>query len=86
MAGARSWGVLQYWHWEGLGGWEVSRVDQLHAEDPRQVGPFRVLERLGAGGMGQVYLGASAGGRRVAIKVIHPQYASDPDFRRRFGR
>jgi serine/threonine protein kinase len=61
-------------------------VDRLYAEDPRQVGPFRVLERLGAGGMGQVYLGASAGGRRVAIKVIHPQHASDPDFRRRFAR
>ena len=61
-------------------------MDRLQAEDPSRIGPFRVLERLGAGGMGQVYLGASAGGRRVAIKVIHPQHAGDPEFRRRFVR
>jgi len=61
-------------------------VDQLQAGDPGQIGPFRLLGRLGEGGMGTVYLGQSPGGRKVAIKVVHPQYANDPEFRRRFTR
>ena len=36
--------------------------------------------------MGRVYLGESPGGRKVAIKVVHPHYAADPQFRRRFAR
>jgi hypothetical protein len=35
--------------------------------------------------MGQVFLGASPGGRKVAIKAVRPRYANDPEFRRRFG-
>ncbi|XVQ14684.1 PQQ-binding-like beta-propeller repeat protein [Spirillospora sp. CA-255316] len=54
--------------------------------DPRRVGPYRVLGRLGAGGMGQVLLGRSPGGRTVAIKIIHPALADEPDFRSRFRR
>ncbi|GLZ09472.1 hypothetical protein Acsp03_69380 [Actinomadura sp. NBRC 104412] len=54
--------------------------------DPRKLGPYRVVGRLGAGGMGQVYLGRSPGGRGVAIKVIHPAMADEPDFRSRFRR
>jgi serine/threonine protein kinase len=45
-----------------------------------------LLGRLGEGGMGRVYLGESPGGRQVAIKVVHPHYAEDPQFRRRFAR
>ncbi|MES9541540.1 PQQ-binding-like beta-propeller repeat protein [Actinomadura sp. NPDC000600] len=54
--------------------------------DPRQVGPYRVVARLGAGGMGQVFLGRSPAGRTVAIKIIHPAMAEDGDFRARFRR
>ena len=53
-------------------------------DDPVTVGPYRVTGRLGAGGMGQVYLGASRGGRAVAIKVVRPALAGDPHFRERF--
>ena len=61
-------------------------MDRLQAGDPSQIGPFRLLGRLGEGGMGRVFLGESPGGRKVAIKVVHPHYASDPEFRRRFAR
>jgi len=55
------------------------------AGDPSHIGRFRLLSRLGEGGMGRVYLGASPGNRKVAIKVVHPRHASDPEFRRRFS-
>jgi Flp pilus assembly protein TadD/predicted Ser/Thr protein kinase len=61
-------------------------VDRLQTGDPGQVGVFRLLGRLGEGGMGRVFLGESRGGRKVAIKVVHPHYANDPEFRRRFAR
>ncbi|PWI20411.1 serine/threonine protein kinase [Streptomyces sp. Act143] len=50
------------------------------------VAGYRLAARLGAGGMGRVYLSHTAGGRPVAIKVVRPELADDPDFRRRFGR
>ena len=58
----------------------------LAASDPRQVGPYRLRARLGAGGMGQVFLGHSPAGRPVAVKVIHHELAADPVFRTRFRR
>jgi serine/threonine protein kinase len=64
----------------------VGRVDSLRVGDPGQIGSFRLLGRLGEGGMGRVFLGSSPGGRKVAIKVVHPHYAGDPEFRRRFAR
>ncbi|MFF6838852.1 protein kinase [Streptomyces tanashiensis] len=54
--------------------------------DPRGVGPYRLLYRLGEGGMGRVYLGRSRGGRTVALKVVHGALAGDPGFRTRFAR
>src|SRR5690242_4235548 len=58
----------------------------LAADDPRVIGGYRLRARLGAGGMGRVYLGLSPAGRAVAIKVVHPDLASDADFLRRFGQ
>lgn len=56
----------------------------LHKDDPKSVGGYKLLDRLGAGGMGAVYLGRSRSGREVAVKVVHAQYAEDPVFRTRF--
>ncbi|HVT69300.1 MAG TPA: PQQ-binding-like beta-propeller repeat protein [Trebonia sp.] len=61
-------------------------MDPLEADDPRVIGGFRLQARLGAGGMGRVYLGFSPAGRAVAVKVIHPHLARDPSFASRFRR
>jgi eukaryotic-like serine/threonine-protein kinase len=58
----------------------------LQPQDPREIGPYKLLGQLGMGGMGQVFLGMSAGGRPIAVKVIRAELASDPDFRARFER
>ncbi|MFH9689498.1 ABC transporter substrate-binding protein [Streptomyces sp. NPDC017413] len=58
----------------------------LITEDPRTVGPYRTLVRLGAGGMGVVYLARTAGGALAAVKVIRAEHAADPGFRARFRR
>ncbi|MFI0815623.1 serine/threonine-protein kinase [Streptomyces sp. NPDC021098] len=59
---------------------------RLRREDPRVVGSFRLHRRLGAGGMGVVYLGSDRRGQRVALKVIRPDLAEDREFRSRFAR
>jgi hypothetical protein len=61
-------------------------LDELRAGDPRQVGGYTLLARLGSGGMGDVYLGRSPGGRHVAVKVIRTDLAQDQSFRARFAR
>ncbi|WP_406477463.1 MDR family MFS transporter [Streptomyces sp. NBC_01615] len=62
-------------------------MDQLIAEeDPTRIGPYRLIGRLGAGGMGLVYLGRSEVGRTVAVKVVQAEYAGNPEFRKRFAR
>jgi serine/threonine protein kinase len=58
----------------------------LAIDDPRVIGEYRLRAQLGAGGMGRVYLGLSPGGRAVAIKVVHPDLASDTEFLRRFSQ
>ncbi|MEF9883835.1 serine/threonine-protein kinase [Streptomyces sp. P9-A4] len=61
-------------------------MEPLTAEDPATIGPFRLLGRLGVGGMGRVFLARSAGGRTVAVKVVHGELAAQDEFRRRFAR
>jgi eukaryotic-like serine/threonine-protein kinase len=61
-------------------------LEELQPGDPAQVGPYRLTGVLGAGGMGQVFLGWSSGGRPVAVKVIKRELAADPEFRARFRR
>ena len=60
-------------------------MEPLQPDDPRMAGEFRLRARLGAGGMGRVYLGYSPAGRAVAVKVCHPEFAADPEFVYRFG-
>lgn len=61
-------------------------VQAVAAGDPDRIGPYRVVGRLGAGGMGRVYLARSKGGRAVAVKVVRPELAEDREFRQRFAR
>lgn len=56
----------------------------LRENDPESVGGYRIESRIGTGGMGVVYLGRSASGRAVAVKVVHTRYADNPEFRARF--
>jgi hypothetical protein len=65
---------------------EAALVEPLRRWDPEQIGGFTLLGRLGAGAMGQVYLGRSAAGRLVAVKTIKAELAEEPDFRTRFGQ
>lgn len=60
----------------------------LRLGDPRRVGPYAPIAVLGSGGMGRVYLARLSDGSPglVAVKVIRPEYAEDPRFRRRFER
>ncbi|WP_338930759.1 serine/threonine-protein kinase [Streptomyces netropsis] len=61
-------------------------VEPLRPGDPRRIGPYRLDGRLGAGGMGQVYLGTSPADRKVAVKLIRRELAAAPQFRARFAR
>ncbi|OYP18057.1 serine/threonine protein kinase [Streptomyces sp. FBKL.4005] len=56
----------------------------LRATDPRRIGPYDVTHRLGAGGMGEVYLARSRTGLRLAVKVVRAEHAEDRTFRARF--
>jgi serine/threonine kinase PknH len=59
-------------------------MEPLTRDDPRQIAGYRLQARLGAGGMGLVYLGFTPGGRAVAVKVMRPELGDDRGFRDRF--
>jgi serine/threonine protein kinase len=61
-------------------------MESLAGDDPAEIGGYRLGARLGAGGMGRVYLAFTAGGRPVALKIVRPELGDDPDFRDRFRR
>ncbi|MFE4721935.1 protein kinase [Streptomyces sp. NPDC056728] len=61
-------------------------IKPLAAFDPVRIGPYLLLGRLGAGGMGRVFLARSESGRTVAVKVVHEEHVSDERFRARFRR
>ncbi|HEY3651285.1 MAG TPA: serine/threonine-protein kinase, partial [Streptosporangiaceae bacterium] len=58
----------------------------LQQTDPSRIGGYRLVARLGAGGMGVVYLAETRDGQPVAVKVLRPELADNPEFRTRFGR
>ena len=58
----------------------------LRDTDPAWVSRYRLIARLGAGGMGVVYLATDQDGRQVAVKVLQPELVGDTEFRTRFGR
>ncbi|MGW0610722.1 serine/threonine protein kinase [Streptomyces sp. NPDC002788] len=62
------------------------RVQPARPGDPSRIGPYRIIGRLGAGGMGTVHAGVTSDGMRAAVKVIHPEQAQEPEFRARFRR
>ncbi|BFU44114.1 protein kinase domain-containing protein [Krasilnikovia sp. MM14-A1004] len=59
-------------------------VRPLHRNDPRRLGRYRLVGRLGSGGMGVVYLGEDPDGGPVAVKLVHAVLSHDPEFRQRF--
>lgn len=61
-------------------------VAALRPGDPLRIGPYRVVGRLGAGGMGTVFAATDGAGARLAVKTVHPHQAQDQDFRARFHR
>ncbi|WP_405821152.1 serine/threonine-protein kinase [Streptomyces sp. NBC_00838] len=61
-------------------------MDALRVQDPARIGAYVLLARLGAGGMGQVYLGRSPGGRLVAVKVVREEITGHPEALARFRR
>ncbi len=62
----------------------MERMQHLEPDDPERIGAYRLLGRLGAGGMGQVYLARSDRGRTVAVKLVRPALAAHDEFRARF--
>jgi Protein kinase domain len=59
-------------------------MQPLTSDDPAEIGGYRLRARLGAGGMGRVYLASTPAGRPVALKVVRPELSEDQDFRARF--
>ncbi|MFD5412326.1 serine/threonine-protein kinase [Streptomyces nojiriensis] len=63
-----------------------SALTALSADDPHEIGGYRLQARLGSGGMGVVYLAYTPGGRPIALKAVRREFAADPEFRERFAQ
>ncbi|MFB7176584.1 serine/threonine-protein kinase [Streptomyces sp. NPDC056257] len=61
-------------------------MESLLPGDPPEIGGYRLLARLGAGGMGEVFLARTASGRPLALKTVHRDLSLQPDFAERFDR
>ncbi|MFB6517009.1 serine/threonine-protein kinase [Streptomyces sp. NPDC056401] len=61
-------------------------MESLRPGDPPEIGGYRLLARLGEGGMGEVFLARTASGRPLALKTVHRELSRDPDFADRFTR
>lgn len=62
------------------------QIHPLESSDPQELGGYQLLGRIGAGGMGVVYLAETRTGRKLALKAILKEFVQDPDFRTRFRR
>jgi hypothetical protein len=67
-----------------MGGMGTDRAQRLRRSDPRELGGYRLLGRLGSGGMGVVYLAQAPDDTAVAVKMVHAALAGDEEFRHRF--
>ncbi|WP_405533380.1 serine/threonine protein kinase [Streptomyces avidinii] len=61
-------------------------MESLRPGDPLEIGGYRLLARLGSGGMGEVFLARTASGRALAVKTVHRELSQDADFAQRFDR
>lgn len=61
-------------------------MEPLHSADPPHIGGYRLISRLGAGGMGRVYLARTPSGRRLVVKIVRPELVLEEGFRARFAR
>ncbi|MFJ8563427.1 serine/threonine-protein kinase [Streptomyces sp. NPDC093514] len=61
-------------------------MESLRPGDPLEIGGYRLLARLGSGGMGEVFLARTASGRALALKTVHRELSMDADFAQRFDR
>ncbi|MGW6982374.1 serine/threonine-protein kinase [Streptomyces sp. NPDC054932] len=61
-------------------------MESLRSGDPGEIGGYRLLARLGSGGMGEVFLARTASGRALALKTVHRELSQEADFAQRFDR
>jgi hypothetical protein len=73
------------WIWVSARQWSEPAYQPLVPDDPREIGGYRIVARLGAGPAGQVYLASARDGGWGAVKVFHPELAADLDVRRRLS-
>ena len=62
------------------------QIHPLEPSDPQELGGYQLLGRIGAGGMGVVYLAETRTGRKLALKAILKEFVQDPEFRTRLRR